>query len=107
VSLLLSRNADPNPEDRFGGTPMFDAVRHQHDDVVRILSAAGARMIESDSNVAVLCLAAMEGNLDVVRRLLDGGSNINAGDYDQRAAVDHASAEGHTGLVTFLLSRGT
>jgi ankyrin repeat protein len=106
VQALLDAGADVSLEDRFGGTAVLDAVRHQHDAVVKVLVAAGASLVESDTNVAAMCAAAMEGDAQTVRRLLDGGQNINAGDYDQRTALHLAAAEGHAVLVAFLIDHG-
>lgn len=42
--LLYDADAKPNPVDRFGRTPLEDAVRGDHIEVVKLLVAAGAKV---------------------------------------------------------------
>lgn len=42
--LLYDVDAQPNPVDRFGRTPLEDAVRGDHGEVVKLLVAAGAKV---------------------------------------------------------------
>ena len=48
AELLIERRADPNPVDRWGGTPLDDALRHSHDRVARFLvaGAGGKRGVQ-------------------------------------------------------------
>lgn len=43
VEFLINEGANVNAEDRWGGTPIQDAERHFHHDVVKLLQTAGAR----------------------------------------------------------------
>ncbi|MEM7025978.1 MAG: ankyrin repeat domain-containing protein, partial [Pseudomonadota bacterium] len=43
VSYFLAQDVDPNPRDRWGDTPLDDAVRHGRGTVVDVLERAGAR----------------------------------------------------------------
>jgi 60kDa lysophospholipase len=40
VEYLISQNAKLNPVDRWGGTPLQDAIRHEHGDVIDLLQKA-------------------------------------------------------------------
>jgi serine/threonine protein kinase len=42
VSYLLESGVDVDPRDRWGGTPLDDAIRHGHREVVRLLKSYGA-----------------------------------------------------------------
>lgn len=44
VKYFISQKVDINPRDRWGGTPLSDAVRGQHTKVVAILEGNGARL---------------------------------------------------------------
>jgi serine/threonine protein kinase len=44
VEWLLAEGADANPIDRFGRTPLEDAVRGDHGEVVRLLVGKGAKL---------------------------------------------------------------
>ena len=41
VSYFLENGAEPNPKDRWGGTPTDDALLHGHADVAKLLEAYG------------------------------------------------------------------
>ena len=41
IEFLLANKVNPNVQDRWGFTPLDDAIRHQHDDVAAALKAAG------------------------------------------------------------------
>lgn len=59
VSLLCVASADTNAEDRWGGRPLDDAERNNHEDVIKILKSFGAtsggsqhhKSVSSDDNV--------------------------------------------------------
>ena len=48
-------------------------------------------------------IAAGEGNLAQVKRLIENGVGPNMGDYDGRTALHLAAAEGHDKVIDFLL----
>ena len=48
-------------------------------------------------------IAAGEGNIAQVKRLIENGVDPNMGDYDRRTALHLASAEGHDKVVELLL----
>jgi uncharacterized protein len=51
-------------------------------------------------------LAAFEGNLPLVRRLLEQGADVNARDRDGDTALMFAAFKGHTAIVGLLLAYG-
>ncbi len=58
------------------------------------------------SQTAEALWAASTGDLRTLRRLEVEGFDLNQGDYDGRTALHLASAEGHTGVVQYLLNEG-
>ena len=52
MELLLALGADIEATDRFGGTPLDDALRERHEPVIKILLAAAARF--DNLKIAVL-----------------------------------------------------
>jgi len=102
VQLLLELDADPNAKDRWGGTPLRDAVNGKHEALCTILREAGATMTLDDP-AGALCDAASQGQLDYLATLLANGIDINSYDYDRRSALHLAASEGKTRVVEFLI----
>ena len=51
-----------------------------------------------------LCFAASQGDLGKVKRMKLAGVDLNQADYDSRTALHLAAAEGHDGIVKFILT---
>jgi len=103
--LVETYGASLTVKDRFGHTPMDDAVREQRTEVARYLMAHGARY-QVDADVAcTLCAAGYENDLEMLELLLAVvGVDPNLADYDRRTALHLAAGEGHMEAVTFLTS---
>ena len=115
---------DMNPRDRWGGTPLNDAYRHGHADVVGLLEANGglqgvetaegcastpAPSYTSASEISAsseMIWAASAGDLRAVRRLVARGVPLGVPDYDARTPMHLAAAEGHLEVVQYLLAQG-
>jgi len=52
VRYFIAQQAELNPLDRWGNTPLADAVRHGRDVVVEALEDAGARLKRDDGGDA-------------------------------------------------------
>ncbi len=124
VTWLLEHGVQPNPRDRWGGTPLDDASEAGHDSVVAILEERGgvrsdARESREDvegytmhptsfeaSEHAQLIWAAALGDVDALRRLVARGTHLDVADYDLRTPLHLAAAEGHREIVAILLAQG-
>ena len=133
VAALLDRGAalDAGESSR-GQTALMWAAAHRHPDVVRVLIAHGAD-VHARSRVShllvptnayasgvshrdtvempmggftTLLFAALHGDVDSARLLLDAGANVNETAADGLSVLVLAAHSGHTKLVTFLLGRG-
>ncbi len=105
VSQLIAKGADPNACDRYGGSPLHQAVRGSVG-AVKVLLDAGARIDPpyQDGRTPVW-FAAYEGRTEVVELFLDRGvpiDQLQAG----KAVLHLAVGENHAALVTSLLARG-
>jgi hypothetical protein len=124
AQLLIESGADPNAKDRFGSTPLDDAMRsggadhdHHHHELVEYLLSKDAKHGGLDKHQAKLIEHCAKGELRAVQRLLAkdvdgrpvaGSSNIdpNCQDYSKRTPLHLAVAEGHTEIVALLLANG-
>ncbi len=74
-ALLASPNVDVNGIDEHGNTPLIEAARFGHDEVVTALLMAKADMkIKNDEGKTALMLAAEGGHDQTVRVLTQGGA---------------------------------
>ena len=104
VELLLGSRASVSVADRWGGTPLEDAVTAGHVPVANLLRSKGATM-RPGSGASKFCDAAARGNV-VALRMLHGCrvAELDGTDYDGRTALMVAAAEGRLLAVSFLLS---
>ncbi|CAB9508346.1 MAP kinase-activated protein kinase 2 (Fragment) [Seminavis robusta] len=103
---LVMKGARINRVDRWGGSPLDDAHRHKHADVVKFLRENGAKF-GSTSQVTNFITSASEGDVEEVQSFLEFGSvEIDVGDYDKRTALHLAVGEGHLEIVKLLCQAG-
>ena len=104
--FLVAKGARINRVDRWGGSPLDDAHRHRHADVVKFLREQGAKF-GSTSQATNFITAASEGDKEEVQAFLDFGTvDLNQGDYDGRTALHLAASEGHSEIVSMLCKAG-
>lgn len=104
VNVLLDKGADLNTKDNRGETALIAAVRKHHSEVANVLLGKG--VYQEDLGALVLVVAAAEGRLEVVRLLLDKGTDVNTKDEYGRTALMAASWEGRLEVVKLLLDKG-
>jgi len=97
-------NLDYNPEDRIKGTPLQDAINHNHVEVQQYLLQRGASVGQMDV-ASRLCSAGATNNLDELKTLKRNGVDLNAGDYDRRTALHLAASNGCLESVSWLLNQ--
>ena len=105
--LVEELGADHSPRDRWGGTPLDDATRSKHADVVAFLEARGARhgktAMQKDP-ATELCDAAARADVTQLRLLCsEHGYDVDVGDYDKRTAIHLACSEGNLQVVKLLV----
>lgn len=105
VAFLLDNGADVSVLDRWGATPLSDALRHRHDAVASLLRAHGARL-DQTMREQEACDAAATGDLGRLRALIrDGLSPSIRGDSVQ-TPLHLAAAGDHADVVRYLLGAG-
>jgi len=103
--LLEECNAKVNVEDRWGGTPLSDAIKNNHTELADYLRGRGANMREK-SAATEMCDAGFRGDVNKVQTLLRNGAEVNVSDYDGRTALHLAASEGKLKMVQFLIEQG-
>lgn len=104
--VLIEHGADVNAADRWGGTPLRDAIREGHYDVARLLRASAGQLQYDDSTASgELCELSRIGVLERLCLLLECGCDVNVADYDSRTCLHLAASSGQLAIVEFLLER--
>ena len=91
-TLIDDLGADHSPQDRWGGTPLNDAIRQGHVHIVEYLKQQGASLGKATTNeddpATELCKAAAKADVERLRWLVrEKGYNVNTSDYDRRTAI--------------------
>merc|ERR1719461_2280167 len=109
ILKYLCKHADQahiNPQDRFGNTPLHDAIINDQSATVRWLKTQGARASTEGGYVRDrdIMQAAAEGHLEEVKWRLKADPNcVNMADYDRRRPLHVAASEGHFQVIKALL----
>ncbi|XP_033104900.1 L-asparaginase-like [Anneissia japonica] len=77
--------------------------------VVETLNISNSQEVKSVSTAlfpVLMCAAAKNGDLTLLKQYASMGGNLNLGDYDQRTPLHMAAREGHVDIVTYLLENG-
>mmetsp|Transcript_53182 Transcript_53182/g.129152 ORF Transcript_53182/g.129152 Transcript_53182/m.129152 type:complete len:710 (-) Transcript_53182:154-2283(-) len=100
--LLIEKGAKINRSDRWGGSPLDDASRHQQTEVVQYLRSLGATTGSANLGTNFI-KAAADGDIDEIEMLLAAGEvKVDEGDYDKRTALHLAAGEGNDEIVRIL-----
>jgi len=106
VKRLFAAGVDPN--DKHGLAPLRLAVSKGHEELVRILIAAGTEVNSEDRSpfqFTLLIEASQRGQDQIVRILLDSGADANAQDEEGFTALMWAVMGEHRKTVQLLLKR--
>ena len=105
--LITEARASINCVDRFGGTPLADAIRYAHSAVAKCLISHGAELKWDEVRASgELCEAARKGDVFRIELLLLAKCDVNSADYDQRSAAHLAASEGASAVVEMLIENG-
>eukprot|EP00494_Astrolonche_serrata_P018596 UN18791 len=71
VRMLVWNGAHVNAIDRFGFSPLFEAVQRGHKEVAKYLQTQGAKLGLNEENCKLLCWGAFQNDISSIRRLVE------------------------------------
>ncbi|XP_035023926.1 60 kDa lysophospholipase isoform X3 [Hippoglossus stenolepis] len=104
VAYLLGQGATVYAKDRYGDTPLCNAVRFRHKEVVKLLRKTGAHFSRDKLEEAgtELCSLASISDLEGLEIWSLAGADLTKPGYDGQTALQVAQAVGKTEVVAFL-----
>eukprot|EP00899_Mesostigma_viride_P029480 jgi/Mesvir1/9717/Mv12188-RA.1 len=108
IELLLGRGADINMKNQAGHTPMHVAAADMETESLWLLLQRGAQLEPGDQEILKLALltAVEKADIDVVRRVMALGCDVNGRDWNGKSALHLCAAEGLTAIAEELLAHG-
>ncbi len=110
TELAMQAGADINVVDSIGFNALFEAARDQHIEVLQALLTAGAEVnqVSADNGLRMtpLHMAAIGGNPQAIRLLVNAGAALNATGTQGNTAMMWAIFEGKNEAATALLKLG-
>jgi len=103
VRLLIRAGADLNHCDRHGHGTLSCAILRNQRDVARLLLKHAA---DPHRQPEALGLAVWEGNLELVKALINKGWDIHSKSHQGRTALQHARNRHHKSVIRALLDAG-
>jgi hypothetical protein len=108
VLYLLEQKVNPNPVDRFGRSPVDDAVLHKHEEVITLMAQHEGHMalVSPSELVNKMCESAAAGDCSQLKNLIAAGGDVRKGDYDGRTPLHLAAREGKVEAIELLIAAG-
>ncbi len=109
VGELLSHGANANTQNRYGASPLGEAVKAANAEIVELLLARRRerRSRRTRDGETALMLAARTGSVDVASKLLAAGADVNAREaWRDQTALMWAAEGAFPALVDLLIEHG-
>jgi uncharacterized protein len=104
VESLLRRGFDPNTRDERGLTGLLIAIREPSPRAIQVLLASPQTKVEirNDNDESPLMLAAIKGQMDLVKQLIARDADINKPGW---TALHYAASSGQVEIMKLLLEK--
>ncbi|XP_015591117.1 L-asparaginase [Cephus cinctus] len=107
VRYLLKMGANVHMQDRFGHTPLTDAIDNDRHDIIKLLLQCGAHLHGSARLIGdEMCIAAAAGNLTRICSFHIAGADLSQENVSRRTALHFAALHNHIPIIEFLLNNG-
>lgn len=106
VQYLLDHGSTIHSRDRYGDTPLSNAVFFKREDIVRLLRKSGAHLSQEElaASGTELCSLAARGDLHGLQIWHLAGADLNTPGYDGQTALSVAKGAGKLEAVAYLTS---
>ena len=105
AELLIANGADVNAKEEDGGTPLDKAIFYQKTEFAALLRKHGAKTGEEFS-LHVAAGKNGKGDIEIVRKVLAAGTDIDARDILGSTALRYAIYSGHKEIAQLLIDKG-
>jgi glycerophosphodiester phosphodiesterase len=108
VQMLVEAGVNINWQDETGETALHIAARFGHDECARVLlqgcgdQKANVEIVENSYSWTPLHVGAVDGQLSVVKLLVESGAEVKKADSSGWTAKEHAALRGHLNIARFL-----
>ncbi|XP_071447602.1 L-asparaginase [Hetaerina americana] len=107
VKFMLEKGASVHSKDRYGHTPLTDAVLNDHHEIITMLVNCGAHLLMDKELLGEkLCEAASHGDLMRLNSYKIAGGDLRQPDHSGRTALHMAMLHGHEECVRYLAQEG-
>ena len=97
VKFLLQNGATTQVRDRCKCSPLDDAIKFRHKEIVKTLRRAGAQLMKTSMETAVeLCRLAAKNRVDDLLVWQLAGADLSSCDYDKRTPLHVVSSRRKT-----------
>lgn len=101
--LLIDANAEVDPQNKDGKTPLWNAVNYGNAEAAKVLLGAKANPRFTIDNKELLHIAAAHPDTFMVEALINGKAEVNAMNKDDKTPLFEAAWHGHEQVVKRLL----
>lgn len=105
IKLLLDYGADPNKQDLFGDTPLYQTAHHHRPEMLKVLLEQGADPnIKNNAGLSPIHMVTKNCYMDMLELLLKYNADVNAVGLDGKALLHIAVKKNKIELMNLLLS---
>nr|XP_013796273.1 PREDICTED: 60 kDa lysophospholipase isoform X4 [Apteryx mantelli mantelli] len=103
VEYLLMSGATVYARDRYGSTPLTNAIQFRRMEVINLLRETGAHLSSHDleNTGTILCSLAAKGDVEGLYAWYQAGADLEQTGYDGKNPLQVAKATGHTEILDF------